>query len=308
MNTLRETWTPLALRIRGLEAAFYQLSQGEEFFVRLRSGMRPDELDPNRLIPDMFVPALRECYDDVVSFCDHNRVVLQSAVIRCLERFKESAKFIKKEAPTPRFQLQVIAAFSALRVELDYYFSDRESQMIKLVERAFSHLRRRIVADPDFAKQWQTSYHKKSINKRSVGEAACEQLGAVHLLQHGIWSFKATSERERTDLVLGVSLDMQEVERSADALILTEWKKFNDKRFKSNNRESQIQKIAESAVKQAKIYSQSSLAGYEIRSIRYIPIVTEDRVAVNDIDEDGIKYRVINIPVDPESPSKAKSE
>ncbi len=299
MNTLREAWNPLAMRILGLEAGFCQLSQGEEFFTRLRSGLSLGDLDPDKLIPDMYIPALRRCYDDIVSFHDTNRAILDHSVISCLEQFRTSAKFIKKDVAFPRFQLQVIAAFSALRAELEYYFSDRESQMIKLVERAFSHLRRRIVADHDFAKQWQTSY-------KEGGEAACEKLGAVHLLQHGIWSFKAYAEHERTDLILGVSLDMQEVERSADALILTEWKKYNDKEDKPQKQAAEIQKIAENAVKQAKIYAQSSLAGYEIRSIRYIPIVTEDRVAVNDIDEDGIKYRVINIPVAPSTPSEAK--
>lgn len=300
MNTLREAWNPLAAKIRGLEAAIQQLSNVEEFFIRLRT-VSPAELDPNNLIPNMFIPALKQCYSDIVDFCESNSNILHHEVINCLERFKTAAQFIKNDRLGSRDRIQVIAAFSALRAELEYYFSDRESQMIKLVERAFSHLRRRIVADLDFAKQWQTSYNDGR-------EDDCEKLGAVHLLQHGIWSFKAHSEHERTDLILGAPLDMQEADRSADALILTEWKKFDDQKYKPKERESQMQKIAESAVKQAKIYSQSSLAGYEIRSIRYIPIVTEDRVAVNDIDEDGIKYRVINIPVDPESPSKAKSE
>ena len=301
MNTLLDAWNLLAARIHGLEAAIFGFTQTVQY---VSIGQQPtlDVQDRLEIANRTLLPTMKECLQEILKFRDTYSGQLSGPVNECITRFDTIAKSaLGTNAPGGRHQIQCIVAFVALRSELNYHLSDRESQMIKLVERAFLHLRRRIIADPDFAKQWKTSY-------QNGGEAACEKLGAVHLLQHGIWSFKAHSEHERTDLILGAPLDMQEADRSADALILTEWKKFDDQKYKPKERESQMQKIAESAVKQAGIYTKSSLAGYEIRSTRYIPIVTEDRVAVSDIDEDGIKYRVINIPVDPESPSKAKFE
>ena len=64
-----------------------------------------------------------------------------------------------------------------------------------LVERAFIHLQRTIVVDHDIRKKWKSAFN--------TGEIACERLGAVHLLSHGIWAFKADALGERTDLILG---------------------------------------------------------------------------------------------------------
>lgn len=58
-----------------------------------------------------------------------------------------------------------------------------------------------------------------------AGEISCEQLGGVHLLLHGIWAFKVSAIRERTDLVLGTRLVVdQTVIASTHGLVLTEWK------------------------------------------------------------------------------------
>ena len=88
------------------------------------------------------------------------------------------------------------------------------------------------------------------VGKRRLekGETHCEMLGAAHLLSHGIWGFKASAKGERTDLILGEPLtDLSEVESTAEALVLTEWKVVR----KSN----ELQDKAEEALEQAKRYA-----------------------------------------------------
>ena len=52
-----------------------------------------------------------------------------------------------------------------------------------------------------------------------------QEFGGAHLLLHGIWAFKVHTPEERTDLVLQEPIrDYDEVERAAEALVLTEWK------------------------------------------------------------------------------------
>jgi len=54
---------------------------------------------------------------------------------------------------------------------------------------------------------------------------------AGHFLVHGTWAFKARTEGERTDLVLGAPLHVDDnVRRASDALVLTEWKRVIDPR------------------------------------------------------------------------------
>jgi hypothetical protein len=58
-----------------------------------------------------------------------------------------------------------------------------------------------IVVDKNVRAKWQAAW------KKSGGhETRCEQLGAVHLLSHGIWAFK-TSANGATDLVYSDPID-----------------------------------------------------------------------------------------------------
>ena len=56
-------------------------------------------------------------------------------------------------------------------------------------ERAFLHLRRLLAVDRDVRAKWKAAYEGKQ------GEVACEALGAVHLLSHGIYAFKVDERR-----------------------------------------------------------------------------------------------------------------
>jgi hypothetical protein len=87
---------------------------------------------------------------------------------------------------------------------------------------------------------------------------ACEKLGAVHLLLHGIWAFKVNAAGKRTELVFQEPVsDGGAGPQYADGLVLTEWKLAPDgaaKHFKN-------------ARSQARRYAQGSLAGNDWRLI-----------------------------------------
>jgi hypothetical protein len=105
------------------------------------------------------------------------------------------------------------------RSDFNYLTSDLEGVAVRLTARAFLHLQRTIVADEAVREKWRAAL--------AQNELACEKLGAVHLLQHGIWSFKVDRAGERTDLVLGEPIsdsELRDVYLSAEGLVLTEWK------------------------------------------------------------------------------------
>jgi hypothetical protein len=179
----------------------------------------------------------------------------------------------------------------ALRSELEYHLAGFEERARRRVERAFIHLQRSIVVDETFREKWVTAYDKN--------EVRCEQLGAVHLLQHGIWAFKVDAKGARTDLVFREPLsEVDEIVRSADALVLTEWKLVrsgNDPRD-----------VAAAARNQAMHYASGALASLELTQYRYIVLVSKDWLPrLDDVAVDRIVYRQVNLAVSPSSPSKA---
>ena len=145
-----------------------------------------------------------------------------------------------------------------VKVDLLTAGSDRRKR--RIVERAFIHLQRSIVVDPSVKKLWTEAY--------DGGEVRCEGLGAVHLLLHGIWAFKASATGERTDLVLGQPLtDLSQAEASAEALVLTEWKVIRNSK--------ELDTKAEQAYRQASAYVKGVLAGFELAECRYLVLVSK---------------------------------
>ena len=183
-----------------------------------------------------------------------------------------------------------LVVLSTFESEMTFLLSDIQHAIRARSELAFTHLRRSIVADPECQKRWQGAFNQ--------GEVACEKLGAVHLLQHGIFAFKVDGLKARTDLVFNEPLvDLSGDARYADGIVLTEWKK-------SGPSDDPIKRFAE-AVAQAKEYAAGPLAGSELRAYRFAVVVSEQQVALPpDRSEDGVLYRHINIPVKPKSPSQ----
>jgi hypothetical protein len=177
-----------------------------------------------------------------------------------------------------------------LESEISYALSDVQEVIRVRSERAFAHLQRSIVADPDIGAKWLRAFE--------AGEVACEKLGGTHLLLHGIFAFKVNAEGERTDLVFPDILnDLTEKQRYADGFILTEWKKAKD--------EKEAGKQFAHARAQAARYASGVLGGTELGGYRYLVVVTRTHVTVpGDIVERNVTYRHINIAVSPQPPSK----
>ena len=218
---------------------------------------------------------------------------LPDLVANRLNSFLEQRKALFESAPTfvqDRFQrakaaLTILAVFHA---EFSYLTADPEARGRSLVDRAFAHLQRSIVADEELRAKWKRAF--------AQNETACEKLGAVHLLLHGIWAFKVDAAGERADLVLGQHLVMTEIESSAEALVLTEWKKVKDL--------PDVTEKARQAYEQARKYSSGSLAGVELSSRRYVFLVSKDWFQVPAPTSEGATvYEYRNIAVEPSSPS-----
>ncbi|MGA8595524.1 MAG: hypothetical protein WB676_12345, partial [Bryobacteraceae bacterium] len=182
-----------------------------------------------------------------------------------------------------------LPTLSSFRAEFEYLLTDTEMVARSLTIRAFTHLQRSIVADGVTQKRWKDAFDD--------GELACEGLGACHFLSHGIWAFKTSATGERTDLVLGTPLRIDDdVRRAADALVLTEWKLVRSA--------GEVTRKADEAYQQAKRYSEGILAGFELASRRYLVLVSSDHVAVPSPRQDGDTiYEHRNVAVFPSTPS-----
>ncbi len=222
-----------------------------------------------------------EAYRDVLpqKVVDCLKMVFQKDYTRQREVRKNSPQFLATELLT-------------IRAEVDYLLSNPQIAQARLVERAFEHLQRSIIVDESMADRW-----KKAFNK---GETSCEKLGAVHLLAHGLWGFKVSGAGAATDLVLQEQsiTPASNIESKAEALVLTEWKKVKDP--------NEFESLAQSAKKQAGAYTSGILSPVELRLIRYLVFVSKKQVPAlhDDVQENGITYRHINIAVDPATPSK----
>lgn len=210
------------------------------------------------------------------------------------DHLKRGLERVQKTKGTPPWQsvqamLTSTAVLAGLRAEVSASLVDLEATGRQRTERAFEHLSRSIVVDDGYRKRWQVAYKR--------GEVECERLGAVHLLLHGIWAFKAHAPGERTDLVLQEKLAIDRKVEAADALVLTEWKVAR--------KHGEVKAKATEGKAQALTYKGSSLAATELTTIRYIVLVTNRREAMPDEekDDDGKVYYFINVAVSPHSPS-----
>ena len=106
------------------------------------------------------------------------------------------------------------------------------------------------------------------------------------------------AQGERTDLVLGEPItDFDEIERTSEALVLTEWKKVQSA--------ANINENLSDAKAQVGRYSAGSLAGIELADYRYLVMVSERDLPMPPDDKiGGVTYRAINVAVDPKPPSR----
>ena len=110
------------------------------------------------------------------------------------------------------------------------------------------HLQRTLAVDEDVAAKWKRAFDRN--------EVACEQLGSIHFLSHGIFAFKVDALGARTDLVFNEPPDDLLLMRGIDGLVLTEWKVAHDAKSAAKGfREARTQ---------ADLYKQGALAGIEL--------------------------------------------
>lgn len=238
----------------------------------------------------------------------HQEIFRNAEAIRAqIKRFRENhgpelpepaqaclTAFLGQQFPDRMYGLPAmygaVTLLASFLSEFSYLLNDTDAVARSRVARAFTHLKRSIVADPEIRKRWKTAF--------TDGETACERLGACHLLLHGVWAFKASAEGGRTDLILGESLcDSDEVRAAADVLVLTEWKLVRDP--------VQTEAKAKEAFAQAQLYSSGVLAGFELRSWRYLILVSGEQLPTVPTrrEETGVTYEYINVPVSPIVPS-----
>lgn len=183
----------------------------------------------------------------------------------------------------------MVVLLASIRSELDHLTNDHSAITRSHVLRAFQHLQRSLLVDDGLKERWLKASDK--------GETACEQLGGAHLLMHGVWAFKVDATGERTDLVLGTHLAVdQDVISSAHGLVLTEWKLVREGDSPEQKRDE--------AKYQAARYSEGSLAGFELESERYLVLVSKHEFQrPADIVEGPTKYKVVALFLDRAKPS-----
>ncbi len=279
----RIEWNSISNRINGL------LEAGNFLFLTTR-----DTSTENRAVfKNVLMPQLETLRQIVQAFLDVWRSSVSPAAVECIERFLEKSRSLCDQDWAKLHNVQTtFTLLASFRAELSYHLSDMQAVSQRLSERAFIHLQRSIIADSHIRGRWKKAFRS--------GEPSCEKLGAAHLLGHGIWCFKASAEGERTDLILGEPLrDLHQIESAAEALVLTEWKIVRDPI-------KEVGKKSADALKQARRYSSGILAGFELTTYRYLVIVSEGVLEMpEDINENELIYRHINIAVDPATPSKS---
>jgi hypothetical protein len=280
--TWMEEWKALHARILGL------LESGN-FFFRSVPSVGGDYCGVGSKV---LIPGAKQTFLDLKAFSKQHEKVLPEKAKASLDNFisKCEEDLTKSTGGLPGVQ-QVMTVLSGFAAEFDYYLTDADVVSRSLAERAFLHLQRSIVADTGISEKWQIAF--------KAGETNCEKLGAAHLLSHGIWGFKAHGAGERTDLILGEQVDVDVALRAGTRLVLTEWKVAASP--------SDAEKKSEEAFAQAQRYGQGILGGFELKSTRYVVIVSPDFYSLPaERNHGGTQYRFVNIAVKPSTPSKAK--
>jgi hypothetical protein len=184
--------------------------------------------------------------------------------------------------------LQAITPLFAFRARFDYLIRDSEIEGRNATELSFEHLRRLIEVDANTRAAWKKAFEKNEI--------ACERLGSVHLLSHGIWAFKVQAGGAATDLVYNEPVTPQHLRRTSRAIVLTEWKIVRDP--------ADADREALAARTQANDYAEGALGDLELKRTRYAVLVgLKKHDPPADIDNGRFIYRHIWLAVDPDTPS-----
>lgn len=186
--------------------------------------------------------------------------------------------------------LEFLERFALVEAGLHPLLASPEPAWVERVELALLHLNRSLVVDARLREAWAEAWKRR--------EEELERLGAVHLLSHGLFGFKASTSGSATDLILGSPLRTEESAAAGSPLVLTEWKKVSP---------ADVEGKMGSALRQLELYPAGVVAALALRRTRYAILVSER--ALNDapaekILPDGARARVVNIVVAPEDTSR----
>lgn len=278
----RDEWTAIGGRIDGLLAA-------GQFFIQALQVNSGDSFGGAK----QFAEQAKDVVAKADSFVERYSGLLPSngeAAIRTFLETQRSRIEDRNVKGVEGLKLRLIA-LALLKSEVDFHFQDFEAIIRTQSERAFVHLQQLIVADQSVGERWLKAF--------GDGEIACERLGGAHLLHHGIFAFKVSAQGARTDLVFGEPVESDgRIQRLADGIVLTEWKLIRDM--------AKASEAAAGAVAQAQMYATGVLGGLELRTYRYVVLVSMDRLpALNDASIEGVIYRHVNVAVAPSVPSRA---
>jgi hypothetical protein len=275
-----DRWVAISARIEGLVDA------GRLMALTL-AGTRTDDFGVGK---KWIVPELEALKAELHQFATEHCAALPPDAAAALKRFLERAG--AGSAIDGPSNIQAIVPFEIFRSEFEYLIRDRELEARTLTELAFEHLARLLAIDRNTRTKWVEAFDSH--------ETHCEQLGAVHLLSHGIWAFKVSSAGSATDLVYGEPIEtyVAAIRRTARALVLTEWKLVRDG--------DDINAVATTARAQSKLYSTGVLHDIALKSTRYVVLVSNKQLQPpDDFRETAVTYRHIVVPVNPDVPSVA---
>ncbi len=216
---------------------------------------------------------INECVGSWANLVENHRGSLSATVLEIhgemAQRFQgwESQKSASQNASM--LLINMLRNLELYASRFSYELKTNDTPKLQLTERAFSHLQRRILAEPMYQTMWKEAYEEPGRK-----EERCERLGASHFLLHGVWCFKAndTGRGGRTDLIMtsqGRGLPQNEVLDTSDALVLTEWKVLSTYGGAMND-------AIEAARVQAHRYGNPSgiLGALELQRVRYLVVVS----------------------------------
>jgi hypothetical protein len=264
------------------------LTDAGKLYAQFQSSSSSDTYGAGKVLGAQCQSALTE----VEAFTSSYKTILPPAALSALDKFRSGHPgSVIRDADAAREARASLVFLAALEAEVSYLLAGRQELVRARSERAFLHLQRLLAVDEDVRSKWKDACDR--------GEVACEGLGAVHLLWHGIWAFKVDATGACTDLVFNEPIEASFEQRGVEGLVLTEWKVVDAK---------SAPRLYEQARIQADLYKEGPLVGSELTAYRFLVGVSLADLPPgslpNDLTVAGVVYRHINIVVQPQSPSK----
>lgn len=228
-------------------------------------------------------------FDDLKKFRADFASVLAPDVIAIFDTFfpNQGARIAQqREVKEARAGLVFLVA---LESQITALLSDTREVIRTRTERAILQLKWQLIVDDDVRAKWDRAYN--------AGEPKCEQLGAAHLIGHGICAIKVRAGHSETDLILREPLDQIANNPAIDGFVPTEWKRVTDKDVAT-----QLQQARD----QLTLYKEGALSSMTLLDTRYVIAVslTPLKNTITDVVEQGVTFRQVNLVINSPNPSK----